>query len=133
MSRPHGRPSLKFEYAKTLVSTTRCRLFSVSIWVSANDNMTGELFKACLSSPNDCSSAVQNFMSYTNTFSTKRLMAGTTIVSIVDTPAKDNTKSKMSLYRGFFYVGTKDNQFTCKHVQLDETFQGIDAFGHSAR
>lgn len=97
MSKPHGLPSLKLEYAKILVSTTRCRSFSVPIFVSANDNMTGELFNACLSSPKDCSNAVQNFMSYTNTFSTKRLMAGTTSVSIVDTPAKDNTKSNISL------------------------------------
>jgi hypothetical protein len=29
----------------------------------------------------------------------------------------------MSLYGGFLCVRTKENQFTRRHVQLDETFQ----------
>jgi len=99
MSRPHGLASRKFEKANTLVSTTRSLVLGLSLTFrySAYESMTGVMFRARLSSPNDAWSASHVPISYANTFSTNRLSAGTTRESTVETPANENTKSKIFL------------------------------------
>jgi hypothetical protein len=60
------------------------------------------VLRARLSSPKDAYSAAQIPMSYTKTFSMKRLSAGTMSESRVDTPAKEKTKSKIFLVCPYF-------------------------------